>query len=826
MNKTRKIGILFTLAATACLLLGLMAVFSQAAQPMMARAADEEAYTWQNVEIVGGGFVPGIVFNPSEDGLVYARTDIGGAYRLDVATQRWVPLLDWVGWDEWGLTGIDSLATDPVDPDRVYLFAGTYTNDWDPNNAAILRSTDRGATWEKTELPFKTGGNMPGRAMGERLAIDPNDNSILYLGTRSGNGLWTSNTYGITWTQVTTFTAVGNYAPGTEYLDADLTGIVWVVFDPTSGTPGSASQDIYVGVADTVTSTYRSTDGGLTWEPIPGQPQQGYLPYHGVLASNGVLYVTYSNHCGPYQGSAGAVWKYDTNTETWTNITPAVDPAWLSFGYGGLAVDASNADVVMVASQESWWPDDFIFRSTDGGATWKQAYHFGWDGGGTPWRTDAYFLDYSGAPWLDWGVHDTKPLPEESPKLGWMMGDLEIDPFNPDRMMYGTGATIYGSDNLTNWDADELFTITVKAQGLEETAVLDLISPPTGTVHLISALGDLGGFVHNDLSIVPGHMITTPAFSSGTSLDYAELEPGVIVRVGNGGDNPESMINLGYSTDGGLTWTAAITEPLGIREGGNVAVAAGGGSIVWAPGNSVTVSYSADFGAHWAPSVGISASAVIEADRVNPSAFYAYHSGNFYRSLDGGATFSETITAGWPVTASVKFKAVPGIEGDIWLAGGDEDTVYGLWHSTNGGDSFTKLANVEEADTVGFGAPAPGETYMALYISGQVDGVRGIYRSDDGGATWVRINDDQHQYAWTGATITGDPRIYGRVYIGTNGRGIIYGDPYVPATPTPTVTATATATATATSTNTPTVTPTATEPVPPEHDNYLPVIVR
>ena len=37
-----------------------------------------------------------------------------------------------MGWDNWGLSGVDSLATDPVDPDRVYVLAGTYTNDWDP----------------------------------------------------------------------------------------------------------------------------------------------------------------------------------------------------------------------------------------------------------------------------------------------------------------------------------------------------------------------------------------------------------------------------------------------------------------------------------------------------------------------------------------------------------------------------------------------------------------------------------------------------------------------------------------------------------------------
>ena len=37
---------------------------------------------------------------------------------------------------------------------------------------------------------------MPGRNIGERLVIDPNQNRILYLGARSGNGLWRSTDYG------------------------------------------------------------------------------------------------------------------------------------------------------------------------------------------------------------------------------------------------------------------------------------------------------------------------------------------------------------------------------------------------------------------------------------------------------------------------------------------------------------------------------------------------------------------------------------------------------------------------------------------------------
>lgn len=41
----------------------------------LARAyVTDDSYTWKNVKIGGGGgFVPGIIFNPSEKGLAFAR---------------------------------------------------------------------------------------------------------------------------------------------------------------------------------------------------------------------------------------------------------------------------------------------------------------------------------------------------------------------------------------------------------------------------------------------------------------------------------------------------------------------------------------------------------------------------------------------------------------------------------------------------------------------------------------------------------------------------------------------------------------------------------
>jgi xyloglucan-specific exo-beta-1,4-glucanase len=52
-------------------------------------------------KVLGGGFTPGIVFNPTEKGLAYARTDIGGLYRLKPSDDSWTPLQDYVNNTLW-----------------------------------------------------------------------------------------------------------------------------------------------------------------------------------------------------------------------------------------------------------------------------------------------------------------------------------------------------------------------------------------------------------------------------------------------------------------------------------------------------------------------------------------------------------------------------------------------------------------------------------------------------------------------------------------------------------------------------------------------------
>jgi hypothetical protein len=161
----------------------------------------------------------------------------------------------------------------------------------------------------------------------------------------------------------------------------------------------------------------------------------------------------------------------------------------------------------------------------------------------------------------------------------------------------------------------------------------------------------------------------------------------------------------------------------------------------------------------------------VVSDRVNPKVFYAIDGSarKLCVSTNGGASF---IPTGDVPAGQGRLRATPGREGDLWITTGR-----GLFHSKDSGATFSRLTGLQGANALGFGKPAPGKEYPALYLVGKVDGIQGVFRSDDTGVSWVRINDDEHQYGGIGQAITGDPRVYGRVYLGTNGRGILYADP-------------------------------------------------
>jgi xyloglucan-specific exo-beta-1,4-glucanase len=688
-------------------------------------------YTWKHAPIGGGGFVTGIVTHKTS-GDRYCRTDVGGAYRWDAANNKWVQLLDWLGDSQSDLYGVEALALDPQNANNVYMLCGT--NYVGTGRSAILKSTDKGNTFTYTDLTntFKVHGNGSGRGNGERLAVDPKNSNILFCGTRA-NGLWKSTDAGVTWSQ--TWSGVTTTANGN--------GICFVLFDPSSSVVNGATQTIYIGVSRTGGATlYRSTNGGASFTDI--SPTTSFMPHRAALQGT-TMYVTYSENEGPQSPNGdGKVYKLNTATGVWTNVTPV---SWKDHSYGGVSIDPTNVNRVIVSSCGSYsnnqfgtgW-GDWIFLTTDGGSTWtlKNGTNATYDANGMGWSANG-----GGVNWMDC---------------------IEFDQANLNRVRVIGGGGVYTCPDITATNPSWKYDVV----GIEETALLDAISIPGGPV--ISSFGDVTGFVHEPLTAVP-QVRLSPTDGNNQSIAYAAGNTNRVVRASNGGNV------VYYSNDKGATWTGCATN---MGSDGKVAISADGGTILHCPLRSTTTYYTTNNGASWSACSGVSfGDAIPVADQVNANTFYIYNptNGEMLRSTNKGVSFSVAGTPG-ATTANYPWettwiRSVPGFEGHVWVPLVNN----GLKYSTNGGVAYTTLANVTYCKTVGIGKAMPGASYPTVFIWGTVSGVTGLFRSTDQGATWLKLNDDAHQFAGAPLLI-GDMNVAGRVFMSAGGgRGFVYWEP-------------------------------------------------
>ena len=87
--------------------------------------------------------------------------------------------------------------------------------------------------------------------------------------------------------------------------------------------------------------------------------------------------------------------------------------------------------------------------------------------------------------------------------------------------------------------------------------------------------------------------------------------------------------------------------------------------------------------------------------------------------------------------------------------------------------SFTTEPVAEPGDATAGKAPVGASYSSSVYIVGTINGAWGVYRSDNGGNTWTRFNDDKHQYTGIGP-IAADQTVAGRLYIAGVGRGVLF----------------------------------------------------
>jgi hypothetical protein len=376
---------------------------------------------------------------------------------------------------------------------------------------------------------------------------------------------------------------------------------------------------------------------------------------------------------------------------------------------------------------------------------------------------------------------------------------LAVNPNDPDHVIFGTGYGVWSTFNATAAVPEWHFT----NRGIEETVPLGLISTKYGAP-LVSALGDIDGFYHDDLDTPPlrRHKLENGTTEAGTNydIDYAGLNQNYVVRIHKDGN-----YHLGvYSENGGKTWinfksnpphTQNPWNPTFTNEDNFIAVSADASTMMWNMADH-GVYRSVDNGATWQITTGIPGNVSgfrVVSDKVAPNTFYLYSptAGVLYRSVGGAAwsvvntgQLAQSTDGDW-AHGFFRIFVSPTVEGEIWAIQGAQlppvmwlsgQRIGGIRRSTNGGTTFTDVSGMPFATSIGFGKGATPEAASIVYAVGRQTDTQpiSVFRSDNSGGSWARINSDASTFGEI-TMVSGDPCVTSRVFLGTSGRGIIMG---------------------------------------------------
>ncbi|MBR6718831.1 MAG: 1,4-beta-glucanase [Oscillospiraceae bacterium] len=793
-------------------------------QVTAATADISNAMNWGTLRIGGGGFVSGIVTGKK---VMYARTDVGGAYKYDYDKEEWVQLLGFINDADRGLLSVDAMAVDPTDDDTVYFLCGCayFSNE----KTVIFKTTDGGKTFKEYNVSdeIKVMGNGDGRQCGESIAVDPDNPKIIYAGGDVACGrsaLIKSTDGGETWKPVEGYDALGLFKQTTKWptwTENIARSVTDDAYNNQNGVAAIAVTGGKVYVATSAKGTVNVHAASVKddkFTALSADLPTDVFPSRINLDANGDLLISYIAGLA-FNGASGGAYRYSPKTG---NVTQLLESAR---GFGSVWADPANPDHLFAGTCGKWedqlwqaWTDehgacwgDQYYRSMDGGKTWQNITPGKQDGWGGPLISE--YLQDGGFSWI------------REKAIHWS-GTVVTDPRNSDRIFITSGNGVFVCDNVWSTDSEKLPVFTFHPNGIEEVVALDFASTPDGLN--LSAIGDYDGFRHTDPDTVGEQY--QPNMGSTSAIAVCPQNTDVWVRIAEGDTN--NTASAYYTTDRGKTWTGMTPA----AKGGKAAITqigAGKYRIFNTAKDSGDVSYSDDFGKTWNKCSGIPSQygskltmLLVEPD--DPETVYAYATYfnsswhyskdeptaedaqyKFCVSTDGGKTFTATDVCMYDQCDSAGRIAYLG-KGELVLGGG----WYGMYRASvkSGKATITKIDGVSYCKTVGYGAPEKSGGVNTLYMYGKPleSDPEGIYRSTDAGKTWLCIN-TEHLYGGTGNGnfLVGDMQEFGKVYMSTVGCGIVYGaladstkPPVTATTPAQTTKSTAGTTTTAKTTGT------------------------
>lgn len=705
-------------------------------------------WSFKTLALGGGGFVTGIAIHT--DGTMFVRTDTYGGYVWNSGTSKWdqvvnsnsMPVDDWdIGWGE----GVYEVAIDP----------STSTTLWMVFRGYPYKSTDSGVTWVR-----KDGTGWPGRlttldpndwtngasTAGQKMAIDPNDGDVVYIGT-VGNDLLYTTDGGANWAAAPTVTD-GTATPG-------VTGICFI-----------SSSVIYA--ASYNNGVYKTVNSGANWTKISdgvGDPDI----VNNAECADGSYYAASNDD--------DTLWEYDG--AAWTDLAPGGDGNLIY----GVAVDPNDATRI-IAIQDN----GAILVSENSGVGWdalassaRTAPNISWH----DWTTETFFstaeIEFNantGDLYVAQGIGVWKTTVGAIPLGGsitWTETSVGIENLvvnditaAPNESNVHVCVADRGSFSLADDDtyADEHGPVQTMTHcwGIDYDAT-DTSNPKLAQANHRYAGGQVDYSAHS----VNGGTAWTQfggAYSVVTGGSIAVSDPNSMIAYDCGRNGAY------WTSDGGANWT--LIDDFS-------------SDVCWGASGS------------WSPLKRH----IVAADTITVDKFYLYfvdpdaHADDgIWVTTDGGDTWSEdqpTLLNSTVIDAyNGTLRAAPGQGGHVWwtpgdASGADPNLSAKMWKSEDSADTWAEVTNVMEVKSFGFGSTFG--TYPRIYIAGWVDTGGwewGIWYSDDKAANWTKIGDGVPLGIFDAITVVeGAKDGTERVYLGFLGGGAVYGEPAAVGTGTP-----------------------------------------
>lgn len=616
----------------------------------------------------------------------------------------------------------------------------------------------------------------------------PNQPDVFYMGQVNG-GVWKSDDYGRTWNPI--FDQEPTQSIGAIAVAPSDPNIVYVA----SG-EGLHRPDLSVG-----NGIYKSTDAGKTWTHL-GLRDGQQIPALVVdpRDPNRLFAAVLGHPYGPSQERG--IYRSTDGGQTWQRVIAKDE----NTGGSDVEIDPSDPDVIYASMwevREGPWEDsnEFngpgggLFKSTDGGNTWRQLTN------GLPkdlsqiyvaiapsdsrrlyatlatasGKLSVYRSDDAGENWSQ--ITDD---PRPSGRIGG--GDLpipKVDPANPDLVYVASTVTMKSADGGKTWSGFR------GAPGGDDYQNL-WINPNNGKIILL--VSDQGAIV-----TVNGGETWSSWYNQPTAQLYHVIaDDSFPYHVCAGQQESGSVCISTRGNDGAITFRD--WHPVGVIEYGYVAPDPLNPDLVYGGGRTEVTKY------HWSTGEVQNVTPIplrdikLRADRTEPLMFspvdpqILYYAANvLFKSTDGGnswETISQDLTRenpGVPHSVGMLYnKAVEKQRGVIYSLASSFKTVNTLWAGTDdgliwitrdGGKHWSDITPTELTPwnkvTQISASHFDEQTAYASVSRFRINDTRPyIYRTRDGGKNWTLITSGLPDFGPVD-TVREDPVRKGLLFCGT-----------------------------------------------------------